>query len=344
MPLQYLPAEILDNICHHAPLPDLVALSRTSSLFYTVTQRILYRHISVDSKSLAVVLSLAKKPYVARHVRTFAIRIDPYTTVLNSYYRRLREALSNMSELTSLDISVDPTASWVLRMRSNVKFPRLQHFASSFPLDSHVAHFLCRAEAIRQLELDSFPISDPIALSSLPVTAIPQLSRFIGSSEAAQAVIPGRPVEEIHLNSGDMTEDVVRGLAKSTASVLLLGASTSSLPLSLLGTLAEFMPQLKYLRMMTTYNFLDAPDAVSLPINISKDPTLTSGISQTFYQSTANALASLRNLHSFELSGMHWGSSRKDLADEGRVWQSQPLEATPPTLDVVDLSDVYFAY
>lgn len=323
--LQYLPAEILDNICHHAPLPDLVALSRTSSLFYTVTQRILYRHISVDSKSLAVVLSLAKKPYVARHVRTFAIRIDPYTTVLNSYYRRLREALSNMSELTSLDISVDPTASWVLRMRSNVKFPRLQHFASSFPLDSHVAHFLCRAEAIRQLELDSFPISDPIALSSLPVTAIPQLSRFIGSSEAAQAVIPGRPVEEIHLNSGDMTEDVVRGLAKSTASVLLLGASTSSLPLSLLGTLAEFMPQLKYLRMMTTYNFLDAPDA-------------------TFYQSTANALASLRNLHSFELSGMHWGSSRKDLADEGRVWQSQPLEATPPTLDVVDLSDVYFAY
>lgn len=230
-----------------------------------------------------------------------------------------------MSELTSLDMSVDPAASWVLRMRSNVKFPRLQHFASSFPLDSHVAHFLCRAEAIQQLEVDSFPISDPIAPSSLPVTAIPHLSCFIGSSQAAQAVIPGRPVEEIHLNSGDMTDDVVRALAKSTTSVLLLGASTSSLPLPLLGTLAELMPQLKYLRMMTTYNFLDAPDA-------------------TFYQSTANALASLRNLHSFELSGMHWGSSRKDLADEARVWQSQPLEATPPTLDVLDLSDVYFAY
>lgn len=328
MPLQYLPAELLDSICHYAPLPDLVALSKTSSLFYTVTQRFLYRHISIDSTStnLAVVLTLAKKPHVARHVRSFAIRLDPYTTtILRSYYCRLREALSNMSELTSLDMSVDPTASWVLRIRPNVKFPRLQHFASSFPLDSHVAHFLCRAEAIRQLEVDSFPISDPIAPSSLPVTAIPHLSCFIGSSQAAQAVIPGRPVEEIHLNSGDMTEDVVRGLAKSAASVLLLGASTSSLPLPLLGTLAEFMPQLEYLRMMTTYNFLDAPDA-------------------TFYQSTANALASLRNLHSFELSGMHWGSSRKDLADEGRVWQSQPLEATPPTLDVLDLSDVYFAY
>lgn len=274
MPLQYLPAELLDNICHHALLPDLVALSRTSSLFYTVTQRLLYRHISIDSTStsLAVVLSLAKKPHVARHVRTFAIRLDPYTTVLRSYYRRLREALSNMSELTSLDISVDPTASWVLRMRSNVKFPRLQHFASSFPLDSDVAHFLCRAEAIRQLEVDSFPTSDPIAPSNVPATAIPHLSRFIGSSQAAQAVIPGRPVEEIHLNSGDMTEDVVRGLAKSTASVLLLGASTSSLPLSLLGTLAEFMPQLKYLRMMTTYNFLDAPDAVSLLLISIKIP------------------------------------------------------------------------
>lgn len=326
MPLQYLPPELLANICQHASLTDPAALSRTSSLFYVVTQPLFYRHVSVNltSKNLGIVVTLAKKPHIARHVQTFAIRLDPHTAVLHSYYCRLSEALSNMSELTSLNIFVKSAASWVLHTRLDAEFPRLRHFASSFPLDSYVAHFLSKAEAILQLEVDSSPTSQLIAPSSLIVTAAPRLSRFIGSSKAAQAVIPGRPVDEIHLSSGDLTEVLVQGLSKSTAYVLLLGASTSSLPPPLLESLAEFMPQLKYLRMMTTYNLSDV-----------LDPTL--------YQDTAKALALLPTLHSFELSGMHWGSSCKGLNGEGRMWQPQLFGVATRTLDVSPF-DVYFAY
>jgi len=60
---------------------------------------------------------------------------------------------------------------------------------------------------------------------------------------------------------------------------------------------------------MTTYHFMHAP-AVG------------------FMDQVANALATLPDLTAFELSGMHWGSSKR--ADNGskRVWQSSPLGNT----------------
>ena len=329
-----LPAELLDDVCQHSSLTDLVSLSRTSSLFYVVTQRLLYRHISIDftSRNLRVVLTLAEKPYVARHVRTFAIRLDSCTTVLHSYYRRLTDALSNMAELTSLDIFVEPTASWVLRTQCNVKFPRLRHFASSFPLDSYVIHFLCKAEAILQLEVDSLPTSHLVAPSSLTITAIPRLSRFIGSSEAAQAVIPGRPVEEIHLNSGDLTEGVVQGLAASTAYVLLLSASTSSFPLPLLGKLAEFMPQLKYLRIITTYDFLqlDALDVVSLLSIFWNPPShdICRCFTKTLQSLWRHSLTFIL-LNFLECAGTHRAKMKEGSGSRNRS-ASHPLTWIPP--------------
>jgi hypothetical protein len=44
-----------------------------------------------------------------------------------------------------------------------------------------------------------------------------------------------------------------------------------------------------------------------------------------FYRNIANALTLLPELNTFELSGMHWGSSPKTVDKEGRIWQSQPL-------------------
>ena len=75
--------------------------------------------------------------------------------------------------------------------------------------------------------------------------------------------MPGRPVESIHLNSGDLTEDVVESLAKSTARVLLLAAATTSHSLGPIGTLAQCMDHLDHLKIITTTNFPEPPDAVS---------------------------------------------------------------------------------
>lgn len=340
-----LPVELLDNIFQEVSSKDLVALSTTHSLLHPIAQRLLYRHISVGypSRNATVVLALSQKPALAHHVRTFAIRLDPCSTFFNPFYQHLAKALSGMTELTSLDLFVDPAASWVLQGTHRTSFPRLLHFGCSFPLDANVAAFLSTTETVVELELDAVSTnSQPI--STLPAASLPRLSQFVGSSQAAQAVVPGRPVESIHLSSGDLTESDVVTLARSTAHVVILGATTSSLPVPLLETLTHCMPHLVYLRMMTTYNFSEAPDVVSQ--NSSSQYFFSHDRYQAFYQNIASALASLSDLKAFELSGMHWGSSPKDLSDKGRVWQSQPLTNhfgdVPSDIDFD--SDLFLAY
>jgi hypothetical protein len=259
-----LPVELLDNIFQDASSNDLVALSTTHSLLYPIAQRLVYRHISVayPSRNAAVVVALAKRPELAHYVRTFDIRLDPCSTFFHPFYQQLAKALSGMTELTSLDLFVDLAASWVLPGAHNTSFPRLLHFGCSFPLDANVAAFLSKTDAVVELELDAISTNSQ-SIPALPVASLPRLSQFVGSSQAAQAVVPGRPVESIHLSSGNLTETDVVSLAKSTAHVVILGATTSSLPVPLLESLTQCMPHLVYLRMMTTYNFSEAPDVVS---------------------------------------------------------------------------------
>lgn len=259
MSLRQLPIELLDAICQQALPADLVSLSSTASSILPVAQRLLYRHISV-SQHLGVVATLAKKPELAHHVRTFALTLLDCSTVFDAFYRLLAVALFSMTELTSLDLFVDSGASWILTATPHLTFPRLVHFSCSFPLDSHLASFLSTTEALLELEISG---SEILPIPVLPDASIPRLSHFIGSSHAANAVVPGRPVESIHLQSGDLTESDAVTLAKSSAQIIILSATTSSLPVSLLETLTQCMPRLAYLRMMTTYNFPQAPDVVS---------------------------------------------------------------------------------
>jgi hypothetical protein len=59
----------------------------------------------------------------------------------------------------------------------------------------------------------------------------------------------------------------------------------------------------------------------------------------------ANALAALPDLTAFELSGMHWGSSKRADGGSKRVWQSTPLGTTfNRSEDVTIDSDVFLQY
>jgi len=211
-----------------------------------------------------------------------------------------------MSELTSLDIFADSSTSWLLiGTEKSAQYLHLRHFACSFPFDSYVASFLDKTPGLLELEIDSTLIH-PSSLPCLAMSAIPHLAQFVGSSEAAKAIVPGRPLESIHINSGDLNEEDVASLAKTTAHVIIFGATTQSLPAPLLDLLARHLPYIVYLRIMTTHGFAKAPDV-------------------EFYEEIANGLAALPDLTAFELSGMHWGSLKKGEDGDKRVWQSQPL-------------------
>ncbi|KAI0301809.1 hypothetical protein B0F90DRAFT_1715500 [Multifurca ochricompacta] len=335
MPLSLprLPIELLDIISSNLSNSDLVALSRTSSLFYPIAQRILYRNLVLSSShhNLSVIVTLSKKPFIARFVRALSITIDPCLPVMRPFYNALTHALSAMSELTSLHLSLDTHLSWVLTPTTRpFTYPRLHSFTSSFPLDAHVTAFLERTPALERLELDTAPVSGTTHLPHLSHTAIPRLSHFMGSCQAVKVIVPGRPLESIHIHDGDLSEDEVACLAQSTGHIAVLGVITSALLVPFLQSLARHLPYLAYLRLMA-------------PFHLSSKPS-----DDTFYEQVASTLTSMPKLLDFELSGMHWGSSyQANEAGCKRIWQAAPMRTVPShhLEDSPDLiSDLAFVY
>ncbi|KAF7352981.1 F-box domain-containing protein [Mycena venus] len=295
-----------------------------NSFSYPVAARLLYRELTVSSSPMhvppSIMLTLAKRPDLARHVRCFAVALDQSGTEFHSF---LAAALSAMTSLVSLDIFIDAD-SWVLP--NSLVYAQLQHFACSFPLDSRVAAFLHNAPGLESVQIDSAAPQSP----SLFHASLPRLAEFTGCASAAAAVVPGRPVESIHINSGDLTEDLVPALAQSTALVTVLSITTSSAPLPLLEVLGQHLPHIMYLRITSTSNLPAPPTTI-------------------FYEQVAEALAFFPNLQSFELSGMYWSSSKQP--DDRRQW-SQPLLNTTnnelgPQDEVLDLysnaADFFFS-
>ncbi|KAF8450782.1 hypothetical protein L210DRAFT_3639824 [Boletus edulis BED1] len=321
-----LPVELVLAIADLVPLASLPALARASSGFCHIAQSVLYRHVSA-SHNLAIVPLLARKPHIARHVRSFYIALDALAPLFSRFYSVLARALQNMSDLHSLHLLVDANLSWILR--DPCVYPNLVHFTCTFSFDDNVACFLQQTPSLLELEVDSIPTLLPPSspLPDLPTTSIPHLQQFIGSSRAAALLVPGRPVNSIHLNDSTLTDDVVPLLARSTGPVLVLGAVTNASPVPLLQLLHRHLPHLAYLRVMSTQNLFQPP-------------------SPEFYEQVANVLTSFPELNAFELSGMHWGSQRKADDDSKRVWQSSPLSnpTFPSDEHVLFGTDIFLAY
>jgi hypothetical protein len=267
MPLHHLPVELIDGICQDVSPRDLANLSQTSAFMCPIAQRHLYRHvhISPSSNNLSIVFTLARRPQIALFVRSFSVRVGQGSQICQSFYPALADVIAHMSGLVSLDIDIDSEASWVLtHCPRPCAYPYMLRFTTSFRFDSNVAAFLAATPALLELGLDPVPDSIPYPIPILRPSTIPHLIQFFGSTRAAKAIIPGRPIEAVHLHNGDLTEDVVISLAHSTASVVALDAATRYLPIVLLELLARHLPALAFCRIATTQPFTKAPDIVSV--------------------------------------------------------------------------------
>lgn len=268
MSLLNLPVELKDLICQHLASSKLAILSRTHSSLYPITQRILYHQIDISSLSqnLDIIMTLANRPDTACFVRHFSLRIltppreDDGGIPHHAFYSALATAIINMSGLISLDMSVDSGASWVLPHHSR-PFPNLLRFTSSFPFNTDVADFLELTPALRELDLDPTSL---IHIPSLSSSTVPHLTRFGGSADAAQSIVPGRPLQSIHLyGAGHLSDNHVISFSKSSAPIILFEAAIQDYPISLLQMLAKHLPSLAYCRITANYAFDAAPGVVS---------------------------------------------------------------------------------
>jgi len=84
------------------------------------------------------------------------------------------------------------------------------------------------------------------------------------------------------------------------------------------------MHYLVHLRIVTTFNFSEPPDA-------------------SYFVDISNVLRSLSDLRTCEIWGIHWVSSKNDFHDEETVWESEPFNR--PDENQLDnlYSDFYFA-
>ena len=297
--MQLLPSELLDHLFFFVPPAHLTAVSRTSSAYCSAAQRVLYRHLALSSstRTLSCVLTLASNHCVASYVRSFTISFDRAPSTGSHFYQTLSCSLANMSQLTSLDIFVDQSASWILS--NDTTYPNLQRFACLFNLDCHLVAFFNKSSSITELKIGSVPLLDYPILSSV---SLPFLAHFTGSALAAELIVPGRPVHSIILNSGCLTENIAYNLAHSTAPIHTLSAHTISHSLSLISTLAGCMKKLQHLRIATTFSVANLPDTVSL---ILKNPTFFPSSHMISQKNIADVLTLLPDLQTCELWGFH---------------------------------------
>jgi hypothetical protein len=266
MALLSLPPELIYHIASFVPVRQLPAVACACSTLCAVARRRLYRHLSVSPAlhNLSVVITLARNRVLAKHVRSFCVNVQPAVSPFKAFYRLLAQALHAMTDVVQLHVFIGHEASWVLPSSFQLAYPQLLNFACSFPFNSHVAHFLQLTPSLLELEVAAdYPCPESETLPSLPPTAIPHLVQFAGPSGVGQAIVPGRPVNSIFLRSGDLNEPAMDSLIQSTAQISALCGMTSQPPVSVLECLSHRMPQLTYLRLMTTFEFPEAPDIVS---------------------------------------------------------------------------------
>ncbi|KIK76590.1 hypothetical protein PAXRUDRAFT_835304 [Paxillus rubicundulus Ve08.2h10] len=214
-----LPNETLTAIFFGLSPAALTLIGRVCRQWRVVAEWILYTNVDI-SETLSVTSpfpyntsrccqTLVTYSHLARSLRKFHIRwmsdprdcYDPrLQTVLSSLFRAI-DLADNLKSL-ELDLGLPslpvyptstsfvlPTGDMTLRSLRHISFNGTGYFAPS-----RLAQFLNNVPSIQYLRLPDY--GDQIAL--LP-NALPSLISFCGSSRAAAAVLPGRPVQALAL-------------------------------------------------------------------------------------------------------------------------------------------------
>ncbi|KAH9894307.1 hypothetical protein C8Q73DRAFT_745838 [Cubamyces lactineus] len=343
MALAALPTELLDAVL--APLTPhpsaLAAAALSCSALNPSATRLLYRHLSLSAyaRNLSVVNLLAVRPDLAGLVRTFSVHLDDAEPAVLSTYSDLQRALALMTNLTSLALYVDASASWILSPPQSKKsqkgdilhsglpfYPRLEHLTCNFPLDAHLAAFLGQVPSLISLQLASLLSNADADVESepehvfVPSSHIPLLEAYTGPANILPA-LASRPLRAVHL-SGDLTLDLLPSpsgapLAEDDLSRLRGSgatphhtprAPTSSDNTGALLQVMSAMTSAAPAQLLETLA-LAYPNLVCLRLMTTR--ALWELPDLAFYSRIAATLSTLPHLAAFELSGIHWQSRRK---------------------------------
>jgi len=203
---------------------DIATLCRVSKQFQCVGERVLYHTLYLRDPHVTtnLCMTLARQPRVA--VLVDALTVHPLDDdadadgegpsdsaereeeeppgPLDGYWNSIAGALEKTTQLKYLNIHVDNTedkaVAWIL---DKCRF-RLRQFHCDLDWDQHLVAFLNKQVDLDDLYIADFlePGSDGASASALGLDsqALPKLARLeCAFSEAAIAIVPGRPVTHL---------------------------------------------------------------------------------------------------------------------------------------------------
>ena len=275
-----LPNETLTAIFNQLPSSTLVILACVSLRFNAVAERILYSSISIiDSlsgsspyplKTLWWCEAMCRRPHLIDSTRKLQIRWQADESTPPPYYLvntcdRLGQVVPQFIALESLDLSLGPAN--LLTPHNTAPIHALEriirnchHFANlrSCSLSAERTKGVSPYTTILSSFLASLPVLQHLKLSDLqtsveylPVHALPFLTSFRGSADAAASILPGRPVQYLSLigEDSDVNRDNLPRMTYTTLPLRYLDLSAMSIRLILLRNISTYLPTIESLRL-----------------------------------------------------------------------------------------------
>ncbi|KZO99365.1 hypothetical protein CALVIDRAFT_378946 [Calocera viscosa TUFC12733] len=293
-----LPTELWDLIFSSVPArADLASLSAVSNAFYELATRHLYRDLSLRRgiPTVQQCLVLARKPQLARHVRSMTVifgldgvdragasRTRSYarspTEMFAPAYARLFFRVYNASARLAA-LSLSSFLAFEECLTANLfRFPPLVDYfevgARGPPGD--ILNALPNVERLFMIKVFGCNIDN---LSS---SALPKLRSVRCSLRQAETLIPGRPVQEVALEATTLDLDhlprVIDTLSLSTAPIQALDIKLRTFNLDTFGRISTAFPTLQEFVLTV----LDVPQTGLF--DLSPDELVTRGGFSRFVQ------------------------------------------------------------
>ncbi|KAF8895805.1 hypothetical protein CPB85DRAFT_1229786 [Mucidula mucida] len=263
---------------------DLATLCRVSKAFRNVAERALYNTVYMYDVVITMLLctTLSTQPRVAEYVDAFTIHIsEPSDSDENGdeeqsdedlpegFLDTLSSALRNLLRLRYLNLCIGPgipaPSAWILQ---GCTF-QLRTFHCEFDWDSHLVSFLNSQRDLYDLYILDYNDSNTVTPTTdvpTPISSglVPEACRRLSIlectfTEAAAALVPGRPVKRLKtcFSRSDIGEKrqelsrLVSGITQSTGRLRSLDIADSvyeaSFTLEILTDLSRAVSRLRYL-------------------------------------------------------------------------------------------------
>ena len=274
-----LPNETLSAIFKQLPSSTLVILACVSLRFNAVAERILYSSVSIIDllsqssphplRTLWWCDAMCRRPHLIDTTRKLQIRWQADQSAPAPHYlvntcERLGEVVRQCVALESLDLSLGPanlvTPHNTVPIHALERIIRSCHFANLrscslsaertkgvSPYSSILSSFLASLPVLRHLKLSDLQTG----VEYLPIDALPLLTSFRGSADAAASILPGRPVQYLSLigEDSDVNRDNLPRMTYTTLPLRYLDLSAMSIRLVLLRNVSTYLPTIESLRV-----------------------------------------------------------------------------------------------